>query len=267
MTATDLARAGRLSESLSLLQEEIRAHPGEEKLRLFLFQLLVVMGKWDRALTQLQVLAGMSSDAAMLARIFEPVIRCEVLRGDIFAGQRTPLIFGQPEEWMVWLVKANELMAKGQAAAAADLRGRAFEAAPVTPGTINEKPFEWIADADPRLGPLLEVILEGKYYWVPFQRIRRMHVEKPTDLRDFVWIPAQFVWANGGEASGHIPTRYVHTEKSSDDALRLARKTEWAESSSGVTTGLGQRILATDSDEIPLLECGVIDLQVPEPAG
>ena len=46
-----------------------------------------------------------------------------------------------------------------------------------------------------------------------------------------------------------------------DSALRLARKTDWPESAGGFGIGLGQRILATDADEYPLLECGVIDLQ------
>src|ERR1043166_1398569 len=99
MNAQELARAGRLGESLSQLQTEVRASPGDEKLRVFLFQLFCVLGKWDRALTQLQVLAGdgMSADATMLARIFEPVVHCELLRAEIFAGKRTPVIFGEPD--------------------------------------------------------------------------------------------------------------------------------------------------------------------------
>jgi type VI secretion system protein ImpE len=264
MNAQDLALAGRLSESLAQLQLDVRAAPADEKLRVFLFQLLSVMGKWDRALTQLQVLSGMSGDAAMLARIFEPVVHCEMLRGEIFAGQRTPLIFGQPEEWVGLLVKANELTARGKMPAAGELRAKAFDAAPTSTGSLNGKPFAWIADADQRLGPVLEVILEGKYYWIPFHRIRRINIEKPSDMRDLVWIPAQFVWANGGEASGHVPSRYPQTENAPDDALRLARKTEWSELAEGFSVGLGQRILATDADEVPLLECGIIDLQPAE---
>ena len=162
------------------------------------------------------------------------------------------------------LIKANEMMGQGAFAAAAELRAQAFDAAPATPGTINGKPFQWIADADQRLGPLLEVILEGKYYWIPFHRMRRIHVEAPSDLRDLVWIPAQFVWANGGEGSGHVPSRYARTENSDDDALKLARKTEWPEMGNGFNIGLGQRVLATDEEEHPLLECGIIDLQVTE---
>ena len=49
-----------------------------------------------------------------------------------------------------------------------------------------------------------------------------------------------------------------------DDAVRLARKTEWVEVADGFAVGVGQRILATDAEEYPLLECGIIDLQTAE---
>jgi type VI secretion system protein ImpE len=162
-------------------------------------------------------------------------------------------------EWVGLLVKAFEHSTRGEFAAAAKLRAQAFEAAPETAGTLDGKPFAWIADADSRLGPMLELILEGKYYWVPFCRVRRIALPAPADLRDLVWMPAQFVWTNGGEASGHIPTRYARTESAKDGALRLARKTEWQELPEQTFVGLGQRILATDEGEYPLLQCRVID--------
>lgn len=255
-----------MDESLTQLQDEVRQNPADARLRVFLFQLLCVLGQWDRALTQLQVLAGMDSSSMMLARLFQPVINCEVLRGEVFTGKRTPIIFGEPQEWMGLLVQANELFGRGESAAARELRDRAFEAAPTTAGKINDQPFEWIADADQRLGPVLEVILEGHYYWVPFCRIKRVFTEKPSDLRDLVWMPAQFLWTNGGEACGHIPTRYPATESSTDAALRLARKTEWTEPAEGFSVGRGQRIFATNEADYPLLECRTIDLLAAEPA-
>jgi type VI secretion system protein ImpE len=127
---------------------------------------------------------------------------------------------------------------------------------------LNGESFEWIADADERLGPVLEVILEGRYYWVPFCRIRKIFIESATDLRDLVWIPAQFVWENGGRASGHIPTRYPGTERCADGLLKLARKTEW-EMAGDFNIGFGQRLLATDTSEYPLLEIRTIELDVP----
>ncbi len=260
MSAEEHIRAGQLEEALKELQGAVRNKPEDSRLRVFLFQLQCVMGKWEKALTQLQVLAGLNADTMLLAQVFRPVINCEVLRREIFDGKRTPIIFGEPMEWVGMLVQANELIAKGQFKAALELRDKAFDSAPATAGKVDDKPFEWIADADQRLGPILEIILEGRYVWVPFCRIKRIHMEKPADLRDLVWVPAQFVWTNGGEASGHIPTRYVRTEDSTDGPLRLARRTEWTEQDGGICLGLGQRILATDQTEYPLLECQTIDL-------
>jgi len=259
MTAKEKLAAGAPDEALVELQNEIRAHPEDPKLRIFLFQLHCLLGNWSKALLQLQVIAGIDPETMMLAQIFQPVINCEALRTGVFEGKLTPLIFGEPLEWVGHLVKALEHVVRGEFAAAAQLRERAFEAAPATAGTIDGKPFAWIADADSRLGPMLELILEGKYYWVPFCRIRRIALPVPADLRDLVWVPAQFVWTNGGEASGHIPTRYVRTEAAKDGALRLARKTEWSELPEQTFTGLGQRLLTTDEAEYPLLQCRLID--------
>ena len=260
MNAQEYIQAGRLDEALAALQSEVRNQPADAKLRTFLFQLLCVLGQWERAMTQLKVLSAFNSETMMLARVFEPLVNCEVLRAEVFQGKRTPIIFGEPLEWIGLLSQANELLAKGKFSAAQELREKAFAAAPTTSGKVNEKPFEWIADADLRLGPMLEAVVEGHYYWIPFCRIKRLYTEPPSDLRDLVWAPAQFLWVNGGEACGHIPTRYPGTETSGDPQLRLARKTEWVEQAEGLTTGLGQRIFATDTDDYPLLECRTIDL-------
>jgi type VI secretion system protein ImpE len=212
------------------------------------------------------VVAGLNADTMMLAQIFRPVILCEMLRAEVFAGKRSPLIFGEPEEWVGSLVQSLGLLAEKHFEPAAQSRERAFDAAPLTAGTLNGEPFEWVADADSRLGPVLEVIMDGKYYWVPFSRVARIETEKPVDLRDLVWMPAQFTWTNGGAASGHIPVRYPGTELAEEDALRLARKTTWTEASPGTFLGLGQRVLATNTGEYPLLECRKIEFK-PATAG
>ena len=253
MTAQEHLKAGRLDEALNSIQDVVRKDPANPRLRIFLFQLLGIVGEWQRAGTQLRLLSEMDSDSVVLARIFEPVLLCESFRADVFAGELTPSTLGQPPEWLGLLVKALEHFGKGNFKAGAELRHKAFETAPVSEGAINGELFEWIADADERLGPVLEVILQGRYYWIPFCRIRLVIVEPVTDLRDLVWAPAQFVWENGEQAFGHIPARYPGTEHLTDGGLKLARKTEWREQN-GIHLGLGQRVLATDRNEYPLLE-------------
>lgn len=162
------------------------------------------------------------------------------------------------------MVQAVGLHARGHVAEAAAARTSALEQAPATPGTLNDRKFEWLMDGDARLGPLLEVNLQGGYYWVPLHRVSEIRIEPPADVRDLVWIPAQFTWVNGGEAVGLIPTRYPGSEASEDNAIRLARKTDWLEAGENGATGLGQRMLVSDETEFPLLEVRSIRF---DPAG
>jgi len=259
MTAEELIRVGQLEDALAALHQEIRGKPADARLRIFLFQLLSVLGRWEKALTQLNVLRDLDADGVMLAQIFTPAVQCEMLRADVFAGRRSPLIFGEPAEWIGLMAQANQLLAQGKIEAAAELRNQAFDAAPQTAGKINDRPFEWIADADSRLGPLLEIMLDGKYYWAPFSRIKSMAVEPPGDLRNLVWIPAHFVWTNGGTSSGLIPTRYPGSEAAGDSGFSMARKTEWRELAGDTYIGLGQRQFATDEGEYPLLDIKLVE--------
>ena len=260
MTAEESVRAGRLDEALAELQAQVRKQPADPKLRIFLFQLLSVMGQWDRALTQLKVASEMDANAATMMATYKEVIRCEMLRADVFAGKQTPLLFGKPAEWMALLIEALRLSGEQKFQEAAKLREQALEAAPTTSGSVNEQPFEWISDADQRIGPMLEAIVNGRYYWIPFGRLAEVRIEKPADLRDIAWTPAFLTLANGGETVGLIPTRYPGSEKSSNPALAMARGTEWTEVPGGAYVGVGQRLLATNEAEHALMDIRQIKL-------
>lgn len=265
MSAVEALRDGDVDRALADLQDEVRAAPAEPRHRIFLFQLLAVLGQWERALTQLHVVRDLDPAAIAMVRTYEQVIRCERLRQDVFSGQRTPLVLGDPDPWVAQLVEGVRLAADGNWQAAQRLRDEAYEAAPASPGTIRvaagspsgaeqlDAAFEWLADADSRLGPILEAIVNGRYYWVPLHRIAVLELEPPTDLRDLVWLPARFLWTNQGEAVGLIPVRYPASEASPDPLLRLARRTDWQEPIEGYYQGLGQRLLATDDNEYAIL--------------
>jgi type VI secretion system protein ImpE len=262
MSAEELLRELKLAESLEALQQQVRGNPADVKARVFLFQLLCVLGQYDRALTQLNVAGDMDAGALAMVQTYREALNCEALRAEIFAGRRSPLVFGDPEQWVALMLQALALSAEGKHAEAAELRLRAFEDAPTTSGEIDGQPFEWIADADSRLGPVLEAIVNGNYYWIPLARIKEINLEAPEDLRDMVWMPAYFTWANGGETVGLIPTRYPGSELSEDPQIQMARKSEWADAGEDNFVGYGQRILATDVDEYPLLNVRHIKLDV-----
>jgi type VI secretion system protein ImpE len=247
-------REGRLDQALDLLQQQVRSSPSAPELRIFLFQLLAVMGQWQRALIQLRLAGELQASALAMVQLYAPALHCELLRAEVFAGRRSPLILGQPEEWLAWLVESLQAAGQGRFPDSERLRERAFETAPPCGGSINGVPFGWIADADMRLGPVCEAIIEGRYYWLPFERLSRISIEPPSDLRDAVWMPAHFEFANGGSTVGLIPTRYPGSERHPDSAIRMSRRTEWTERGKGVYFGLGQRVLATDSGDHALMD-------------
>jgi type VI secretion system protein ImpE len=263
MTADEHVRAGRLAEALAVVQSDVKKRPADPKLRILLFQILAVMGQWERALTQLDVIAELDPSALPMRQTYRGVVPCEISRREVFAGRQTPLLFGEPAEWMALLLRALQLGAQGQFEQEGQLRERAFEQAPASPGTIDGRKFTWIADADQRLGPTLEAIVNGRYYWIPFERLSKIEIEKPADLRDFAWLPATLTFSNGGQSVAFIPTRYPGSEAASDPGVVMARSTEWTEPGAGPQRGLGQRLLATDEGEYPIMDVRLIELGDP----
>jgi type VI secretion system protein ImpE len=225
-----------------------------------LFQLLILSGQWDRALTQLAVVNDMDVEAQDFVRTYREVIRCELFRRDVFAGSRTPLVLGEPPEWIARLTEALRLLGERRIEEAAVLRSAAFDAAAAVPGRLNGLPFDWIADADVRLGPVCEAIVNGKYYWIPFERLKRIEVEAPADVRDLIWAPGKITFQNGGEQVAFLPARYPGSEAAQDDDIRLCRKTEWQDLGFDTHVGMGQRMLTTDSGETAILEARLIEL-------
>jgi type VI secretion system protein ImpE len=200
------------------------------------------------------VASGLDPEALAMARTYGDAVRCEAVRGDVFEGKKSPMIFGEPDQWLALLIESLLESGRGGQARSRDLRARAFDEAPTSEGDIDGRPFAWIADADSRLGPVLEAVINGRYYWVPFSRLSEVKLEEPEDLRDLVWMPAHLQFENGGEMLALIPTRYPGSESSDDGLIALARKTVWQEVAPDTHHGLGQRIIATDAGDVPLLE-------------
>ena len=70
--------------------------------------------------------------------------------------------------------------------------------------------------------------------------------------------------ASGGEVVAFISTRYPGAEGEEDNALRLARATEWRDLGADTWVGRGQRMFATDFGEIPIMDARRITFDAPE---
>ena len=258
MTPEEFLKSGDPTGALAALQGLVKAKLADAKLRIFLFQLLCVLGLWDRAIRQLKVCGELDPGALQMAQAYREAIICEVYREKVFAGSKSPLVFGEPQEWLAWLIEAQKLLAGGEVQAAADLRAKAFEAAPASCGDLDGARFEWIADADMRFGPVLEAIVNGRYFWLPFAQIRAIAFDPPTDLRDAVWTAANLTLANDGQVVAFVPSRYPLSGQNGDAAEKLARATRWIDVGAETFTGLGQRLLSTDQGDVALLDARMI---------
>ena len=96
--------------------------------------------------------------------------------------------------------------------------------------------------------------MNGKYAWLPFQRLRAIRLQAPADLRDLVWMPVSLTLESGAEVGALVPARYPGSESDADPGIRLGRRTDWTELAPGCVVGRGQRMLASDREDHPLMD-------------
>lgn len=267
MNAEESIKAGNLGAALAELQGAVRDDPAKPEYRTYLFQLLCVIGDWNRALTQLNVVADMDHTALLMAQTYRELLLCEAFRAEVFAGKREPLLFGEPNSWTGILLQTLGAVEKGNGQEAYDIAMNAMDQATARAGTVDDQPFEWLGDADMRLGPVFEIILNGKYYWVPMSNVAEISFSEPEDLRDLVWLPVQIRWVNDGNSIGFMPTRYPGADTFADDQNALARKTEFKDIGGDFFTGIGQRMFTTDAGDVSLLQTRkIVFTEAVEPA-
>jgi type VI secretion system protein ImpE len=238
MNAQGLFQAGKLGEAVQALGAELRDNPTDAKRRTFLFELLCFAGEYQRAEKQLDVLASDGGAAEMGALLYRAALHAERIRQAIFEKKDYPITAPESD-------------------------------APLS-GTLNGKPFEFFADADPRLGAKLEVFAAGDYLWIPLEHVASVELQAPSRLRDLLWAPAivRTGPAFKGKELGEVllPAVCPLSWKSQDDQVRLGRATEWQDDDAGNELPFGQKMFAVDEDEIPILEIRKLEFSAAQAA-
>jgi type VI secretion system protein ImpE len=234
MTPKELYQAGQLSTAIQALSAELRDNPGDVRRRTFLFELLCFAGEYDRAEKHLDVLSQQGPDSATGALMYRGALNGERMRHDLFARRAFPT---------------------------AD--------APALPlrGSCNGKAFEDFEDADPRIGPRLEIFAAGQYMWLPLTHIASIEIPPPKRLRDLLWMPAMvrtgpaFKGTDLGEVL--VPAISPFSFRHPDDAVKLGRSTVW-EQQNGDIVPFGQKTLLVDGEDIAILELRQLEIAAPE---
>ncbi|MPN09000.1 hypothetical protein SDC9_156288 [bioreactor metagenome] len=198
--------------------------------------------------------ATLNAALVPMAQVYGQALAAEQTRDSVFAGERRAKLLGDDKPWVTQMADALQQTAQGQHDAAEDLRMTALEAAPPCAGRLNDVRFDWVADADSRLGPILEIFIHGEYHWVPFESVVEIKMAAPADRHDLVWIPAQVRLVNEGFAPALIPARYPLAADGDEKEHLLSRLTSWTALTDTEWRGHGVRVLTTDTAELSLLD-------------
>lgn len=243
--ADALLTAGDLEGARRTLGETLRSDPRNSSARMLLFQIFCVTGEWDKASAQLRSIAQLDPESQLLEAAYNQVIAAERTRAAAFAASAPMQMLIDSPEWLSTLAQSLEAFARSEATRGSELRDRAFENAPDSSGTLNEKPFTRLADEDARFGPAFEAIIAGRWGFLPFESVSEIRSEGPKDVCDILWLPVEITLRSGPALAGFLPSRYPGTELHTENDLRLCRRTEWHEGVSGLE-GVGQRQWFTD---------------------
>jgi len=221
------------------LSAELRNNPSDTRRRTFLFELLCFSGEYDRAEKQLAVLAEAGPNSEIGALLYRSALQAERMRQDLFRKKEKP-------------------------------SGGTSSGADTITGTLNGKPFQTITDADPRIGPRLEVFAAGNYHWLNFEHLASIQIPQPRRLRDLIWTPAVVrvgpALKNTELGEVLLPVLSPFAWQHSDDAVRLGRMTLWEEGESGEAVPVGQKMLLVDGEEFPLLDIRQLEFNLPQVA-
>ena len=240
--ATDAFKSGRLADAVSAAIEQVRNTPTDRGKRMFLAELFCFTGDLERADTQLNVLFQPDAPDLMVITLLRQLLRGETARREVFVQGRVPEFITQPPEHIKLHLEATIRFRENKLAEAMELLAKAETYRPAATGTCDGTAFDDFRDLDDLLAPILEVITaNGNYYWVPTNTVELLEFHKPERTRDLYWRPAHLIVKDGPDGIVYIPALYPGSYTSSEEAVKLGRRTDWKSGETEPYRGLGLR--------------------------
>jgi type VI secretion system protein ImpE len=251
-TATDAFKAGNLRAALDAQIQAVKADPADHGKRIFLFELAVFAGDLDRARRQIDALSYDDPELERARVTYLALLGAEDSRRKLFVDGIQPGFLDNPPEHIAFRMDAIKALRDGRSSEAAGLLDKANLMAPPTSGTLNDKPFDTLRDADDLFGPVLEVFAQGKYLWLSVEQVDTVALNPPKVPRDLIWAPAKLITKAGEEGDVFLPALYPGSHEHPDDAVRLGRSTDW--STDAPVRGRGAKVFLAGDDGLGLLD-------------
>jgi type VI secretion system protein ImpE len=262
MNTSELFRVGKLQEAIAAQVQEVKAHPGDQGKRLFLFELLAFAGDLDRARRQIDAVRYDEPELVAAALGYKNLLDSEQARRRLFKDGVPPKFFGAAPEHVHWRLEAVNRLREGRPQEARQCLEKAAEATPPVRGRLNDRPFASLCDCDDVLAGVLEVMAQGAYYWLPLEQVETLALNAPRFPRDLLWAPARLELADSG-GNVFLPALYPGSHEHPDDSIKLGRATDWKEVPGGPVQGVGTHIFLVDDAAVSLLEWRKLEVEPP----
>jgi type VI secretion system protein ImpE len=270
MNASELYKAGRLQEAITAQMGHIKDDPLNQSKRVFLFELLLFAGDLDRARKHLGTVKYDDPAVQLAVSHYQNLLEAEAARRKLFSDGEAPGFFMEPPAHLQLRLSAVAMLREGKATEATQLLKQADEAFPVEQlkGSLNEKPFVGLRDADDVFGPILEVMARGRYFWVPLDQVLGVAANAPKYPRELIYMPARLTLNDGQEGEVFLPALYPGTQDHADEKVKLGRGHDWQAGPGDVVRGRGSRLFLVGDDNVPLIDWRnlVFEETVPAPA-
>lgn len=265
MNAKEHYEAGQLDAAIAAATEEVKRHPADVGRRGLLAELLCFCGQLERADQQLETMGHQDPQSMLGIAMFRQLIRAETARQQFYREGRLPEFLGQPGQRLQLHLEASVHLREGEEAGAAELLDQAEAERPHVSGTSGGEPFDDLRDLDDLTASFFEVLTSnGKYYWIPMERVERIELRPPQRPRDLLWRRVHMIVAGGPDGEVFLPALYAGSHADSDDQVRLGRATHWQGGDGSPARGLGQRMFLVGEEDRGILSLEEITFSVAE---
>jgi type VI secretion system protein ImpE len=259
MNASELYRAGRLSEAIAAQIEVVRDRQDNES-RLFLFELYYFAGELERARKQLVAIRYEDPMQQLAVEAYQKCLIAQEKRQQLFKGVQ-PSFPANPPAHLVYRWQTIEAIRHGNLDEASKLMALANESSPVGKINVNGQVVETFRDADDLLASVVEVFLQDRYMWIPLEQIYGLTIKSnpPQTPRDLILAQAVIRLTPDVDIGVFLPVLYPDSENHPDPNIKLGRYTDWVQVTEGIIRGVGLKTFIVGDGDSTMLELRTIE--------
>jgi type VI secretion system protein ImpE len=256
-----LLDSGDLDGAIESLSAEVRRNAADTSRRAMLAELLCFAGELERADRMLDAIAELDPSLSVGVALFQHLLRAEQARQRFYLGGDLPEFIDKPTQHEQMYLKALILLRDGEAASAAQLLDEAEQARVPLAGKLNGEPFPDLRDADDICATHMDVLTSnGKFYWIPLDRVSSVTFHRPARRRDLLWRRATMDVRGGPSGDVFVAAIYPPAGQTLTAAQRLGHQTDFVGGNGAQGRGLGLRDYLVGQESRTILE--MIELEL-----